>query len=86
MLLNYGPVRIDGLPEDKNGNSEQTQHKIKTLFRNKMSLSVGLDCAYRIGSLETSNGSGSRDKPRTVVAKLKKTTDHAHIIKNRSKR
>ena len=80
-------IRTDGLPEHKKfENSEQTQHKVKALLRNKMPLSVGLDCAYRIGSMETSNGSGSRHKPRTVLAKLTKTTDRARIFKNHSKR
>ena len=77
-------IRIDGLTEDKNENSEQTQHKVQTLLINKMFLSVGLDCANCIGALETSNGSGSRNKLRTVLAKLTKM-DHAQIFKNRSK-
>ena len=66
-------VRLEGLSEVPNENSEQTQAKLESLLRDKMEVNVRLESANRFGRTSVPG------RPRTVVARFGNFADRQNV-------
>ena len=74
-------VRISGLPDAHNENSEQSLVKVRELISNKLNApNVEILSASRIGSFDASS-----EQPRQIIAKLSSVEDKISCFKNSSK-
>ena len=72
-------IRIEGIPEFKNENQEQTQKKVEQLFKVSMELpNIEIENINRISN----NFRVNNQQPRTVLVKLANSSCRNQIMKN----
>ena len=70
-------IRIDGVEEHVNENSEQTQVKVEKIIKEKLKLDfIDVEVAHRINKGKATVG------PRTIIAKIPRITQRNAIFKN----
>ena len=75
-------IRIDGLAEDSTENSEQTQFKVVKFIKDKLSVNISPQCAFRLSS---NQHNPSVQKPRTILLKCSSYTERSLIFKQKAK-
>ena len=79
----FNNVRIEGILEKKDESIEQIHHKISKMFSDKMQLSnIEIDKIHRLPNKQPNISSS---QPRTIIARLLKTSDRNLILKNSHK-
>jgi len=72
-------IRISGLQELPNENTEQTQNITEKMIKDKLALDIELESASRIGN-PTRN-----ERPRTVIARFKRFPDRNSCLRSSAK-
>lgn len=82
-----GNLIIDGLEESVDENPEQTQHKVQTFIKEKLSIPVQLESANRLGgnSQSTSTSIERNSKPRMIIARFGKISERQNVMKSSAK-
>lgn len=74
-------IIIDGLDERMDETPEQTQHKVQSLFNEKLDINVQLENANRIGKTSPSSSS----KPRLVIVRFNRVSERQSVMRSSSK-
>ena len=73
-------IRICGLTENEDENTEQTQNKVKKLLSEKLQINeVNINAAFRVGQRTPGN------EPRTIIAELPSVRDKVACLKMSSR-
>lgn len=81
-------IIIDGLEDKTDETPEQTQHKVQSLLKEKLDVSIQLENASRIGRNTASSsveGAAARSKPRMVLVRFNKISERQSVMKQSSK-